>query len=80
MRKPRPEGPGRGVAGGCSVAVRAAAARPDQIVRVVIAAEQVGEDGGGEARVVELDREVVTALIGALGPGGPDLGVMRCAA
>ena len=49
-------------------------------VRVVIAVEQVGEDRGGEARIVEFDREVVTALVGALRPSCPDLGVMQCTA
>ena len=42
--------------------------------------EQIGEDGGVEARVIQLDREIVAALAGALGPGSPDLGVMWCTA
>jgi hypothetical protein len=58
-----------------SVAVLTAATRPDQVVGLaVLGIEQVGVDGGVEARIVELDREVVAALVGALGPGGPDLG------
>ena len=36
--------------------------------------EQVGVDRSGEARVVELDRKIVAAFIGALRPGGSDLG------
>src|SRR6266481_7498201 len=57
-----------------SVAVRPAAARPDQaegLAAFVI--EQVGVDRRGEARIVELDREVIAALAGALRPGGADL-------
>src|SRR6266481_2744634 len=57
-----------------SVAVRPAAARPDQaegLAAFVI--EEVGVDRRGEARIVELDREVIAALAGALRPGGADL-------
>jgi len=42
---------------------------PDQVVRVVLAVEQVGEDGGGEAGSSKLEREVVTALMEALEAG-----------
>src|SRR5258707_3030416 len=58
-----------------SVAVGPAAARPDQaegLAAFVI--EEVGVDRRGEARIVELDREVIAALAGALRPGGGDLG------
>src|SRR5258707_4920100 len=58
-----------------SVAVRPAAARPDQaegLAAFVI--EEVGVDRRGEARIVELDREVVAALVRALRPRGADLG------
>src|SRR5258708_530568 len=58
-----------------SVAVRPAAARPDQaegLAALVI--EEVGVDRRGEARIVQLDREVIAALVGALRPGGADLG------
>jgi hypothetical protein len=78
--------PPGGILGGASlpvrsVAVRAAAARPDQVVGLaILGIEQVGVDRSGEARVVELDRKIVTALVGALGPGGADLGFMRCTA
>src|SRR5499427_8612516 len=75
VRKPRPDCSGRGdVAGGRSVAVVLAAAGPDQaegLAAFVI--EEVGVDRRGEARIVELDREVIAALIGALRPGGADL-------
>src|SRR5258708_25129954 len=57
-----------------SVAVRPAATRPDQaegLAAFVI--EEVGVDRRGEARVVELDREIIAALVGALRPGGADL-------
>src|SRR5258707_30565 len=54
-----------------SVAVGPAAARPDQaegLAAFVI--EEVGVDRRGEARIVELDREIVASLRGALRPGG----------
>jgi hypothetical protein len=71
----------RGVVAARSVAVLAAATRPDQVEGLaVLGIEQVGVDGGVEARIVELDREIVAALVGALGPGGADLGIMRCTA
>src|SRR5712692_7913743 len=57
-----------------SVAVGPAAARPDQaegLAAFVI--EEVGVDRRGEARIVELDREVIAALAGALRPRGTDL-------
>src|SRR5712671_6210023 len=68
-----------------SVAVGPAATRPDQaegLAAFVI--EEVGVDRRGEARIVELDREVIAALAGALRPRGTDLGaadkhpVARC--
>src|ERR1700676_2364286 len=74
------EGPARGRrAGRCSgfglVAVRLAAAGPDEgVAFAVLVVEEVGVDRGVEARVVQLDREIVAALVGALRPGGPDLG------
>src|SRR5258707_11125467 len=58
-----------------SVAVGPAAARTDQdegLAAFVI--EEVGVDRRGEAWIVELDREVIAALAGALRPGGADLG------
>src|SRR5258707_4127865 len=58
-----------------SVAVGPAAAGPDQAERLAtFVIEQVGVDRRGEARIVELDREGIAALAGALRPGGTDLG------
>src|ERR1700678_3317044 len=57
-----------------SVGVGLAAARPDQGRGVaILVVEEAGVDRSGEARVVKLDREVVAALVRALGPGCPDL-------
>src|SRR5215211_4152108 len=67
--------PGRDSGGVGLLAVLLAAARPDQgealAIRVI---EQVGEDGRREARIVELEREVVPALVRLLRPGSADLG------
>jgi len=62
-----------------SVAVRAG---PDQLVAILtFHLAQRGVDRGGEARIVELDREVVAvALAGALLPGGAEFNVLRCTA
>ena len=51
-------------------------ARPDQLVAVL--AFDLGErcvDRGGEARIVQLDREIVAILLGALLPGRTELDV-----
>src|SRR3546814_10620632 len=65
---------GRGVAGG-SVAVAAAGARPDEAEAFAfLVVEEVGVDRSVEARVVQLEAEIIAALVGALGPGGADLG------
>src|SRR4029450_13651447 len=67
--------PGRGSGGVGLLAVLLAAARPDQGVALAIRIiEQVGEDGRVEARIVELEGEVVPALVRLLRPGCPDLG------
>ena len=58
----------------------AVAARPDKNETVGLGLDQRREDRSREARVIELDREIVTAFVGALGPGGPDLGFMPCTA
>ena len=62
----------------------ALALRPRDQIRVkafaVLVVEEVGEDWSVEARIVQLDREIVAALVGALRPGGPDLGLMRSSA
>ena len=56
-----------------SIAVGLAAARPNQRVTLVDVIEEIGVDGCIEARIVELKREVIAALAGALRPGRPDL-------
>src|SRR5262249_46931172 len=56
-----------------SVAVLLAAAGPDQGEGVAVL-DEVGVDRSREARIVELDREVVAAFARALRPGGPVLG------
>ena len=74
------EGPARCFPGGArgrsgSVAVLLAAAGPDEGEGLaVLVVEEIGVDRSVEARIVELDREIVAALAGALRPGGPDLG------
>src|SRR5216683_1833912 len=67
------------------VAVGFAAAGPDQGVGLgVFVVEEVGVNRSVEARIVQLDREIIAALAGALRPGGSDLGatdvdpVARC--
>ena len=77
--KPHAENParrtGRGSGGVGLLAVLLAATRPDQGVALAIRIiEQVGEDGRGEARIIELEGEIVPALLRLLRPGGPDLG------
>jgi hypothetical protein len=48
-----------------------AAARPDQVERLAIfTLEQAGEDRGGEAGIVELDRKIVAAFLGGFLPAG----------
>src|SRR6202011_5192222 len=70
-----PGGPGGALGGVGLLAVLLAAARPDQGVALAIRIiEQVGEDRCGEARIVELEGEIVPALVRLLRPGGPDLG------
>jgi hypothetical protein len=64
-----------------SVAVPLVRARPDEAVTFALfVIEQIGVDGRGEGRIVQLDPEIGPALVGGLGPGGADLGVMRCTA
>src|ERR1700689_3249688 len=72
--KAPPGSPGRGLADS-SVAVLLAAAGPNEGEGLAFGVvEQVGVDRSGEAWIVQLDREIVAALVGALRPGGPDLG------
>ena len=56
------------------VPVGLAAAGPDQGVGLgAFVVEEVRVDRRIEARIVELDREIIAALVGALRPRGPDL-------
>src|SRR5487761_2158715 len=60
---------------GTSFAPATGGARPDQRVAfAVLVVEEVGVDGGVEAGIVQFEAEVFAALVGALGPGGADLG------
>ena len=62
-----------------SVCAAAVGAGPDQRVTfAVFVIEEVGVDRSVEARIVELEAQIVAALVGALGPGGADFGVMWC--
>ncbi len=68
---------------GVAVRVRsvAGAAGPDEgVAFAILGLDQAGVDRGGEARIVQLDGEVVAALAGGLFPGGSEFGVMRCTA
>ena len=77
---PRPDWPDGALRAG-SVAAAAVGAGPDQAEALgILVVEEVGEDRGGEARIVELEAQIVAALVGAFGPGGADFGVMRCTA
>src|SRR6185312_1564635 len=72
--KAPPGGAGRGVGGTSSVVVLART-RPDEgVAFAVLVVEQVRVDRRVEGGIVELEREVVAALFGALRPGGSDLG------
>src|SRR5580700_10751407 len=49
--------------------------RPEQgVAFAALIVEQVRVDRRVEGRIVELERQVVAALLGAFGPGGADLG------
>lgn len=64
-----------------SVAPPAVRAGPDEGEGFAfLVVEEVRVDRGVEARIVELEAQIVAALIGGLGPGGADLGLMRCTA
>src|SRR3546814_4394429 len=70
-------GPARLIRAGrsrASVAAATVGAGPDEAVAVVLVVEEVGVDRSVEARVVQLQAEIVAPLVGALGPGGADLG------
>jgi len=62
-----------------SVAAATVGAGPDERVALaILVVEEVGVDRGVEARIVQLEAQILAALIRALGPGGTDLGIMRC--
>jgi hypothetical protein len=61
-----PGGSGRDLLRVDSVAVLLAAAGPDEGEGLAVVRDEVGVDRSGEARIVELDREIVAALVGAL--------------
>src|SRR3546814_19698237 len=64
-----------GPCAGALVAAPPVGAGPDQREGIaVLVVEEVGVDRSGEARVVELEAQIVATLVGALGPGGADLG------
>src|ERR1700720_4539628 len=73
--KPRPVFPGGARWWAGSLAVLLAAAGPGEGEGLAFGVvEQVGVDRSGETWIVQLDREIVAALVGALRPGGSDLG------
>src|SRR5262245_13181209 len=56
-------------------AARLAATRADKGLNpAILIIEQVGEDGHGETRIVELEREIGSAFVRLLRPADPDLG------
>ena len=58
-----------------------AAAGPDEGVTIAaFIVEEVGVDRGAEARVIQLDRDIIAPLGGTFGPPCPDFGIMRCTA
>jgi hypothetical protein len=64
-----------------SIASVAVAAGPNEAVGPgFVGFDQGGVDRGGEAGVVQLDREVFAALAGGLLTGGPELRFMRSSA
>ena len=75
MRKPRPGCRAGRCSGVGSVAVLPAGARPDEgVAFAVLVVEEVGVDRRVEARIVQLDREIVALLRGVLRPRGADSG------
>ena len=71
----------RGVEASCSVAAAAVWSRPDEVVTLsVLVFDEVGVDRSSEARIVELETQVVRSLTGLLVPGSADFDLMRCTA
>src|SRR6266516_4566072 len=67
-----PGGSGLGLLRSGSLAGLLAAAGPDEVEGVAVL-DEVCVDRDGEARIVQLDREIIAAFAGALRPGGADL-------
>ena len=65
---------GRGVGGVASVGALTRAGPDEGVAFAVLVVEEVRVDRRVERRIVELERQVVAALFGALRPGGPDFG------
>ena len=61
-----------------SLAVAAGGTGPDQAATAVLVFEEVGVDRSGEARIVELEAEIVAAFVRLLGPGCSNFDVMWC--
>ena len=62
------------MARGSLPAAAAVGAGPDEAVAFAfLVVEEVGIDRSGEARIVQLQAEIIATLVGALGPGGADL-------
>src|SRR3546814_17639854 len=60
---------------GCSGAVGGAVPRPGEVESLaVLVVEQVGVVRGSEALIVELEREIVAALVALFGPTRSDFG------
>ena len=63
------------------LAVLLAAAGPDQgVALAAFIVEEVGIDRGAEARIIQLDRDIIAPFGGTFGPTSTQLGVMRCTA
>src|SRR5579864_5579906 len=73
-QRPRPTVFGRGMTERPSVAVLPRARPEQRVAFTAFIIEQVRVDRSGEGRIVELERKVVAALLGALRPGCSDLG------
>jgi hypothetical protein len=48
------------------------------VALTILVVEEVGVDRGVEARIVQLEAQILAALVRALRPGGADLNFMRC--
>lgn len=69
---------GRGLTERALLAVLARPRPQQSVAFATLVVEQVCVDRRVEGGVIELEREVVASFLGALRPGGTDLGVMWC--